>query len=856
MNNSRVIVLPSFYSVHFYSTDSAYRENVATGLVFNNASLQGYAAYEFDGTNVSVLMNDLIGSDLDPIPTVESVELEFYTSKTTGTFEIVSIPDDALPSNSGVTSLRDNIDTGTVLATVSPSSQSRTLTRVALTGAAVGVAGIFAFGVRAVEGSSGEFGGSSLVYGDGEEWRAASNEPQVPVKVRITFSDPVPNFASFEMYYTTADPLTAQSTPSNSVGGYKSINEIYPSGWLLSPIDLDDMSVSTDAIPTQSSGLVQIGPEIARYDDGLVLTRGVSPAASPSTIEPFPENVRFVNVSNLFDTQPAQGKDQYRCIAVMNNGLTTNNVRIGVVQNGDSNVQIDVGVEVPQTDSHVGIHTGGNASAVVVDNLSYAPGTVTGKYNGCVLRLVNDPSVMAVIDTFTFEGGVATITFEGSFSIDDGEMYCILPSPSQITTNDHDPPANGENFLGYTGEGSITVLLNDKSTVFSQFDVVYLWVKRTLTRNRDASDDTGATIYIRHSPTAAPGDYSSHILGVWDFDRNMADQYLTNDFDRSSGLNTYSLVSKYNLVSKSVESVYGLDIVEGASWYAGSDFQCRSGLNYNMSMNFWWYSPAPLGLMRHVITKETTSVMSPVIAKADSSISAGVETITAGEWVLCEVGVSETQNAMRFYICAGGTYPTFAIESEPYLPGLHNVNVLLFGHTGNGIASVEIDGKQASYSMTPVSTFGTAVPPHTTGQLRINSIGFGQTAHKTTQVGAIISELVLRSDFIDAGDSTRICRYGWNFAISPETAFDKFAYLGLGYEQPSTISTNMIVSSGSDLVVARSNGDILRGSRPIWDTEHDFEDSRILPLLKASDVRKVSIADSKLTVSGASIRIP
>lgn len=847
MTNTKIFSIPCTYSSHV-DNGSQKIDNLA-GASVSAGDPPYHLALEFDLSLFSTVINEWHGAMVTPFSVVD-VELEITHKNASGAFSVIYIDTDIQLATAY--ELHSAITDGDLLRFVELSSDRRKKTKISIPDITTYVTDAIDGGLKvscAISPSTGavsDMGGSTLVYGEGEEWRAANSEPTDPPRLWVTYSYDIPDFPRFESYYTTSDPLTAQSSPRNSIGGYASKNAIYSSGYLTSNINTTSTEVSSSATP--ADGLVQIGPEIAANSDGT-LTRGISPAALPSSIDPYPDDVRYILVNQLFENTPLENTPQYRCIAIKNNGVSTNNLKISILQKTDSDVQVDVAIEVPSTDSHSGTHSGSSSSAFIEDNSSFPSGTISGLYDGSAVIVDDNPNRIAIIDSFSFDEGTltATITFPDGFSINTGETYVICPAPSQIVATDADAP----NAI-FLGDGaSNKVILNQHDESFNTNDVVYLWVKRMFTRNVVSSPDTGAVIAIQHTPNSPSPVASSYVLGVWDFDRRLSDRYIENDFTQTAGTSSYSLISKYNVLSNSTSSSYGLQLGSSNQWSAGSVFVFSSAPNtYKMSFNFWWYSPSALGQLRHSITRETTARLAPVLSKANSSEVDGVETISAGEWILCEAGVSATHNAMRLYICSGGTYPTMVVESDPYLPGLHNVHVSYLGQAGNSMVSVEIDGASSVYAIGPSAI------PTTIGQLRINSTGFGQIAHKTQQSGAIISELVLRSSFVDLGDATRIIRYGWDFALSDSTYFDKFAYIGLGYTQPATISTTMIVADGSDMIVARSNGEILRGSRPTWDVEHSFDDERIIPLLRAGNPDGVSIEDSKLTISGTSIRIP
>jgi hypothetical protein len=77
-------------------------------------------------------------------------------------------------------------------------------------------------------------------------------------------------------------------------------------------------------------------------------------------------------------------------------------------------------------------------------------------------------------------------------------------------------------------------------------------------------------------------------------------------------------------------------------------------------------------------------------------------------------------------------------------------------------------------------------------------------------------------------------RFGSSYLTQVELAERHFDFFGISYEQPSTVTTNRIFVEGGYIYLARSDGSILRGSRPIWDLVHAYEDSSSLLRLDIS----------------------
>jgi len=388
----------------------------------------------------------------------------------------------------------------------------------------------FAVGIRQTiglgHGGSLRLGSISLAGGQGDSWTEASEDPYIsdilsPPILYLTYELDEEHHIRLAMRYTTASPGTAQSTPQNSLGGYLSTNNIYDTfrmGW---PIGKDDAVIPTDDLesPSLTSGLAQVGPEILKYTGTSTIgyaehlqhrltgvTRGISPGESfPAMIARSACYGHYLDVDELFNTAPSS-TSQYRCVAVLNTTntgthLTDNSpsqVRVRVVQDSSSDVSVDVGIEIPKFDTHVGVIAVTSSSTSLIDEsnfTSYAAGFFNNAF-------ITTGSSYAIVSTFSFnDDGYAVFALDRSISITAGSTFRIYPAPSQTIDNEATGPgeANGR-FLGFIGSGGEDLV--DASTgrehgdLLHLYDLFYVWIKRSITRNLESSDDTGAVIVL------------------------------------------------------------------------------------------------------------------------------------------------------------------------------------------------------------------------------------------------------------------------------------------------------------------------------------------------------------------------
>jgi len=309
----------------------------------------------------------------------------------------------------------------------------------------------------------------------------------------------------------------------------------------------------------------------------------------------------------------------------------------------------------------------------------------------------------------------------------------------------------------------------------------------------------------------------------------------------------------------------GLQFVDSVQFTNTNTFSfIGSSGSYELMISFWWTSPGAVGQTRHTITRKLIPKIAPILAKATSTISNGFETVNVGEWIVSEIGYSETQNAIQFALCESGGDPDFIFESEPYIPGLHHVALFIRSISGNNdYVQLTIDGKPG------INYLGPSTIPVTNAPLSLNQVGFGYTAHKVNQDGAIIGDLVLKTTGNNPENDLLIMRFGLDYATDSLLTYKSSSFHSFAYAQPSTVTTNQIFAEGGNIIVARSNGEVLKGSSPIWDNEFGFPTPSTVSRLNTSQVSACPVAGEDfnstsktvcwtvngLRIQGATIRI-
>lgn len=386
--------------------------------------------------------------------------------------------------------------------------------------------GMFRHSDLATSTGSVELNGQDLVGGS-SEWRSAGvAEPIDPPLLIITYDVTTEAFPRLNMKFTTSDPTTAQSTPSNSLGQYIALNDVAPSSPINESISSIQITVPINpnsALPTKV-GLASVGPEIFQYSSIDTtnhqlsgVTRGIAPNAFPAGFDAFKnaENVYYLakdsthDLHLLFDTRPSGDLIQYRCVAIANvdsgDDFNIKEGVMGIVQNSDSKATVVIGVELPRWDSVVGVAVDGGTNETSSTLLVTTILQPDGFYDGALLKITSPTGVISytVADSYGQNSGGTN----GEFIISPAVTglvatwdFVIMPAPSQRIPNDATAPTiTSERFSGFSDNAEgILVQLTDHGTTMQENDLFYVWLKRTLTANTELTSDTGAVLIFRY----------------------------------------------------------------------------------------------------------------------------------------------------------------------------------------------------------------------------------------------------------------------------------------------------------------------------------------------------------------------
>lgn len=319
------------------------------------------------------------------------------------------------------------------------------------------------------------------------------------------------------------------------------------------------------------------------------------------------------------------------------------------------------------------------------------------------------------------------------------------------------------------------------------------------------------------------GVFDGSILGIWPFNSSLDELVANNDLSAVSGPAVYKAVQRYNLLTGETVGRGVLLFEEDRSFSVSPTYS----YDEDFTVTFWWYSPQPVGYTRNVVTRELQTKIAPIVAKSDFSVSASKTILQNPSFVITEVAASKTKNAIRAQFSNNNSTITHSITSESYEPGLRHVMVTYL--SSENLIRVDIDGKVGTTHLGPTSSIASS------GDIWINSIVPGPLAYRTIQTDGYLFDLVMTTFAANENEALKMMRYGYEYITVVGLFGARFQYFPTSYTQPTTISTNQILVEGGNIYSSRSNGEILKGTRPFWDKEFSYTSPQEVSLLSISE---------------------
>lgn len=523
------------HSIRYSSTYAVKTDTFSISVRYISSTQQEFGALEFDFS----------GGEFDSLNAqdIYSANLLLYTQKLTTPSPIEQIDVAHVSSGTNLssytaTTLWDAIAASTTdLASPFVSGDAKSLQTISLDTSVIDTAItngqklILAIRKSSATEGEGQIGGQTMAQGLDTLWRESNSTTELsdPPTLELELLINEESHLRYLLKYTSqADPSANQNTPSSSVGGYLAPNEINNSAQILNNTTNSQETISVSTLPSDSSGLVQIGPEVMSYTGRNIASNeitGVTRSTVPnyayaSNTLPYAEYLHYIRVDDLFDNNPTTDLVQYRCVGLQQQGISSivnaTGVKVFLVQNQDSNVTIDIGIEVPKFDKHEGSFLSEVTDESLNEFFSNSADVTDypdGYFNGAHIIIDYDSAqglgpLHHVIDSYEYDSGTGNAVFFLEDNLPDptpaGTLFRIMPAPSQTIVNEVTPPTeNSGRFFGFFGEGGSNDLgfgsVREQGATTRNYDHFYIWIKRTFSRNQRASSDSAAVIIVQYT---------------------------------------------------------------------------------------------------------------------------------------------------------------------------------------------------------------------------------------------------------------------------------------------------------------------------------------------------------------------
>lgn len=330
--------------------------------------------------------------------------------------------------------------------------------------------------------------------------------------------------------------------------------------------------------------------------------------------------------------------------------------------------------------------------------------------------------------------------------------------------------------------------------------------------------------------------FSDKIKAFWKLNGNLEEEVLLNNFSaeslfspeyisyRSFDFNSVSYVSKKGLILKNTQ-YYSAD---SDSFFSSSDS------SYNVSIGFFYNSPASLPYVSHVVTKEPYSAIAPIISKCNTTVSSGQESVnlSESEWCITERSDSDL-NYIQVQIFNGTK--SLIYKSNSYVPGFHYVFITIYTNSASTYIRVDIDGKLGNPIFIDDASYVVNMN-NTISKIKLNKHYIDYTDHITYPELRYISDITIKKYFShNSFESVNALRFGSSFIAENDTDDTRYGFFSIPTLQPETVDTTKIFSEGSNVYVARSDGSIHKGQKPIWDNYISFNKKDLFKNLNFSN---------------------
>lgn len=300
---------------------------------------------------------------------------------------------------------------------------------------------------------------------------------------------------------------------------------------------------------------------------------------------------------------------------------------------------------------------------------------------------------------------------------------------------------------------------------------------------------------------------------LWLFDENTNDSAQNNNLSKSSVVNLqYGNRYYYDLINRQL--IFQKTIYLTDSLFTSSAPFTLGNSGNETAIAFWYYSSVSVGFINKTTQQ---SYIVPLIASSNYSSDGISATPSYLQFKIEEVAHSKISNKLLLSLSSDGVSVASIHYSIPYTFGSwHHFVVNIKYGPGASETTVRIDVDNV---IGPDFIIETSIY-NTFSSLWLNKyVGPGNLSTVKQFSAGQLAELIVFSNYSGQERALRLFKYGYLFSCDSNYVWKRIDEIGFSQTHPLTISTRKIIDEGQSLFILRSNGDILKGERPIWDRE-------------------------------------
>ena len=304
-------------------------------------------------------------------------------------------------------------------------------------------------------------------------------------------------------------------------------------------------------------------------------------------------------------------------------------------------------------------------------------------------------------------------------------------------------------------------------------------------------------------------------------------------------------------IGNSITNVGGIPVITNAVFGNGYQMEVNKSIQINglnslsqeFTLSFWLKSVNP------GIINSTYPLVMPLMNKGSFTFISNNYSIGAtSSWTIYEETQQNNQNRLKIVLGQNTTL----ISSSYSVNEFHHFCIIYKGSTNT--FNLYIDGLQDSSTL--VGSIPTSLTTNS-NPIEINGSAPGLISQIADNVG-ILDDLAIFNTSLDAKSIQRLVNLGAAYVCDNSYINVEEIYQTIFADDPSTTQIVAVHTSRGNLFVGKTNGELLRGVRSLWESRKEFADDRELgysTIINKDNSSTALVLDGKLVLGNQTIRI-